>query len=62
MPAAQFKIGWMYAKGLGVPQDYKTAVKWYKLAAEQDYGVILAADGLSVDHTATSLERENNNK
>ena len=25
----------MYAKGDGVPQDYKTAVKWYTLAAEQ---------------------------
>ena len=25
----------MYVKGLGVPQDYKTAVKWYRLAAEQ---------------------------
>jgi hypothetical protein len=25
----------MYAEGQGVPQDYKTAVKWYRLAAEQ---------------------------
>ena len=25
----------MYAKGQGVLQDYKTAVKWSKLAAEQ---------------------------
>jgi len=25
----------MYANGKGVPQDYKTAVKWYTLAAEQ---------------------------
>jgi hypothetical protein len=25
----------MYQKGQGVPQDYKTAVKWYRLAAEQ---------------------------
>jgi len=25
----------MYRKGDGVPQDYKTAVKWYTLAAEQ---------------------------
>ncbi len=22
---------------MGVPQDYKTAVKWYRLAAEQGY-------------------------
>ena len=27
----------MYVKGLGVPQDYKTAVKWYRLAAEQGH-------------------------
>jgi S1-C subfamily serine protease len=27
----------MYDKGLGVPQDYKTAVKWYKLAAGQGF-------------------------
>ena len=25
----------MYHKGDGVPQDYKTALKWYTLAAEQ---------------------------
>ena len=25
----------MYNEGIGVPQDYKEAVKWYRLAAEQ---------------------------
>ena len=25
----------MYADGQGVPQDYKEAAKWYRLAAEQ---------------------------
>jgi TPR repeat protein len=25
----------MYAHGQGVPQDYKEAVKWYRLSAEQ---------------------------
>ena len=25
----------MYDNGKGVPQDYKEAVKWYRLAAEQ---------------------------
>jgi TPR repeat protein len=25
----------MYTNGQGVPQDYKAAVKWYRLAAEQ---------------------------
>jgi len=27
----------MYYRGDGVGQDYKAAVKWYKLAAEQGY-------------------------
>ena len=27
----------MYHKGQGVPKDYKTAMKWYKLALEQGY-------------------------
>ena len=26
-----------YEKGNGVPRNYKTAVKWYRLAAEQGY-------------------------
>ncbi len=32
---AQYNLGNMYRKGEGVPQDDKTAVKWYTLAAEQ---------------------------
>ena len=32
---AQFILGVMYAEGQGVPKNYKTAVKWYALAAEQ---------------------------
>ena len=27
----------MYAVGQGVPHDYKEAVKWFRLAAEQGY-------------------------
>ena len=30
---AQSSLGVIYAKGQGVPQDYKTAIKWYKLAS-----------------------------
>ena len=33
--AAQYNLGVMYEKGFGVPQDHKTAVKWFKLAAKQ---------------------------
>ena len=32
---AQYYLGVMYEKGVGVPQDSKEAVKWYRLAAEQ---------------------------
>jgi len=32
---AQYLLGLMYRTGEGVPQDDKTAVKWYTLAAEQ---------------------------
>ena len=31
---AQYNLGLMYENRRGVPQDYKTAVKWYRLAAE----------------------------
>ena len=27
----------MYERGNGVPQDYKEAVYWYQLAAEQEH-------------------------
>ena len=33
---AQFNHGVMYYNGLGVPQDYAEAVKWYLKAAEQE--------------------------
>jgi len=36
---AQYQIGWMSFVGRGVPQDDKTAVKWWKLAAEQGYAI-----------------------
>ena len=32
---AQYNLGVMYDNGDGVPQDSKTAEKWYTLAAEQ---------------------------
>ena len=34
---AQFRLGWMYANGKGVPQDDKEAVKWYQKSAEQGF-------------------------
>ena len=34
---AQWLLGLMYDNGLGVPQDAKEAVKWFRKAAEQGY-------------------------
>jgi uncharacterized protein len=39
----------MYDNGTGVLQDYKTAVKWYRLAAEQ--GIASAQSNLGVMYT-----------
>ena len=33
---AQFRLGYMYEKGLGVGQNDETARRWYLLSAEQD--------------------------
>ena len=33
--STQWLMGYYYAYGEGVPQDYKEAVKWYRKAAEQ---------------------------
>src|SRR5271163_448390 len=37
---AQYELGFMYYGGLGVPQSYVDAVKWYHIAA--DHGVVQA--------------------
>lgn len=34
---SQVKLGLMYSKGQGVPQNYAEALKWYRKALEQDY-------------------------
>ena len=34
---AEFCLGWMYENGLGVTRDCAEALKWYRLAADQDY-------------------------
>jgi TPR repeat protein len=38
-PTAQSKLGWKYAKGEGVTQDYAEAEKWLRKAADQGNGV-----------------------
>lgn len=42
---AQFKLGKLYAKGLGVKEDYKLAAKWYQSASDQRHAGALVALG-----------------
>lgn len=35
---AEARLGWMYATGRGMPQDFYKAAKWYYLAAVQGQG------------------------
>ena len=34
---AQNSLGWLYSNGYGVPQNKKTAMKWYRLSAKQNW-------------------------
>jgi uncharacterized protein len=47
---AQYNLGLMYAKGEGVIQDYKEAVKWYRLAADQGFFYAQNNLGLMYEH------------
>ena len=46
-PEGQLRLGAMYEKGKGVPQNYAEAVTWYRLAAEQGLAQAQFALGLS---------------
>ena len=58
---AQYGLGVMYRNGYGVLQDYKEAVKWYRLAAEQGHteaqvnlgNMYFNGDGVLQDHKET---------
>lgn len=43
---AQYELGFLYYNGLGVPQDYVQAEKWYRQAA--DHGIAKAQHDLGV--------------
>ncbi len=47
---AQFALGWMYRKGLGVPQDSRQAARWYRLSAEQGHAQAQYNLGLLYDN------------
>ncbi|MEO2044883.1 MAG: hypothetical protein ABGX43_09805, partial [Nitrospinaceae bacterium] len=36
-PEAQINLGMMFESGQGVPQDYKEAIRWYRLAADRGH-------------------------
>jgi len=46
IPEAQINLGMMFESGQGVPQDYKEAIRWYRLAA--DPGHIKAQEKLNL--------------
>ena len=37
LPEDQYNLGWMYAKGYGVDQDYMKAFEWFEKAAKQGH-------------------------
>jgi hypothetical protein len=43
---AQTRLGLMYAKGQGIPQDYAKAMQWFRLAAQQGNGLAQANLGV----------------
>lgn len=49
-PKAQYAIGEMYEAGEGVPENYSTAIDWYKKAARN--GSTLAQEKLRKYHEA----------
>ena len=60
---AQFNIGNMYNEGKGVTQDFKQAMKWYRLSAEQGYAMpqynlgVMYDRGTGLKNKATFLYR-----
>lgn len=36
---AQDHLGYLYERGVGVPQNYSEAVAWYRKTAEQGYAI-----------------------
>ena len=59
---AQVNLGMMYYRGEGVPQDYKTVAKWFRLAAEQGHagaqfflgGMYYKGEGVPQDYKTAS--------
>ncbi len=54
---AQFYVGQIFEKGLGVPPDYPSAAQWYRRAAEQGYASAQINLG-SLYETGRGVERD----
>jgi TPR repeat protein len=46
---AQYNLGLMYENGYGVPKNYKTAMKWYRLAVDQGNTPVLRLAGVHLN-------------
>jgi uncharacterized protein len=55
---AQYNLGGSYEYGQGVLQDYKEAVKWYRLAAEQGFAPAQFNLGLMYHHGQGVLQND----
>ncbi|MEC8928798.1 MAG: tetratricopeptide repeat protein [Verrucomicrobiota bacterium] len=53
---AQYKLGYAYDEGQGVPKNDKEAVKWYRKAAEQGYASAQSNLGYAYDWGKGVLE------
>ena len=53
---AQYKLGYAYDEGQGVPKNDKEAVKWYRKAAEQGYASAQSNLGYAYDWGEGVLE------
>lgn len=49
-PQEQYKLGNVYYRGEGVQKDYMQALKWYRMAADQDLADAQYMMGLMYDH------------
>ena len=54
--SAQLNLGMMYDRGEGVPEDFKEAAKWYRLAAEQGNDNAQSNIGLMYEYGAGVLQ------
>tara|TARA_B100001013_G_C24576977_1_gene428991 strand:- start:53 stop:562 length:510 start_codon:yes stop_codon:yes gene_type:complete len=55
---AQTSLGWMYAKGEGVAEDYAEAFKWFRKAADQGYAEAQYILGLNY-YTGLGVPKDN---